>query len=174
MKLIKTQVLVLKKRNLPEKNILLTLFSKDQGKINMFGFGIKKITSKRLSSLQTGNLIEAVVEKKNDNFSLKESKLISAFSGIKKDFKKTKYLYLVLFILDRLLPENQPEEKVFRSTLNFLINMSKNKISDQELIYFINTILNQLGYLNSFLKGPNLFNFIEELIKEKIPSLIKV
>ncbi len=175
MRLIKVKALVLKKKNLPEKNIILTLFSNNLGKINVFGFGVKKINSKRLSALQTGNLIQAIIEKKDGNFSLKESQLISAFSQIKKDLQKTKFLYLILFILDRLLPEGQNEKKFFQSTLKFLINLAKSgSTEEKEVISFINIILKEFGYLDSSLEKLKLFNFIEELIKEKIPSFIRV
>lgn len=174
MRLIKTPALVLKKKYLPEKNFILTLFSQKLGKINIFGFGIKKITSRRLPALQTGNLIQALIEKRGGNFSLKEVKLISAFSGIKKDFEKTKYLYLILFILDRLLPENQNEEKIYQLTVIFLTRIAKKKPANNDLINFINTILKQLGYINLSLPKIQLFHFVEELIKEKIPSFIRV
>jgi Recombinational DNA repair protein (RecF pathway) len=50
----KTEALLLNKKSLLEKNILLTFLTKDLGEIKAFAFGVKKITSRRQSFLQTG------------------------------------------------------------------------------------------------------------------------
>jgi hypothetical protein len=97
----KTEALLLNKKSLLEKNILLTFLTKDLGKIKVFAFGAKKITSRRLSYFQTGNLLKIIVEKKDDRFYLKEVSLISGFLSIKEDQKKWPAFYFYLYILGK-------------------------------------------------------------------------
>jgi DNA repair protein RecO (recombination protein O) len=169
-KLVKTEGVVLKKKSLLNKDYLVTIFTKDQGKIRVLAKGVKKITSRRLSHLQTGNLIESLLNQKNERLYLQETKIISGFSKIKKDKNKVKNLYLFLFIIDRLLAENQKDWSVYQLLLNFLIDLSEKK--NFSLDNFIEKLLVDLGYLNKVNKQNNLYSFIEEIINEKLPLFI--
>lgn len=172
-KLIKTEGIVLKKKSLINKDFLVTIFSQEEGKIKVFAKGAKKITSRRLSHLQTGNLIEAIINKKDDRFYLQETRLISGFSKIKNSQIKLNYLYNFIFILERLLAENQRDFSVFRLLKRFLIELSENKNFDDRLTTkYINTLIQDLGYTKENLRSEELRSFIEEIINEKLPSFI--
>src|SRR3989339_1447299 len=124
-KSLKTEAIVLKKRDLLNRDVLISLFSQNLGRLTVFAKGVKKITSRRSPHLQTGDLINVLVSHKNDHYYLQESQLISGFSELKKEEKKVKQLYTFLFVLDRLLPEQQKETKTYNLTKNFLIDLSK-------------------------------------------------
>jgi DNA repair protein RecO len=164
-----TKAIVLNKRPLLNNNLLLTLFSETLGKINVFAFGIRKITSRRLSYFQIANFLRVVVEKKEERFILEEVALISAFSSIKEDKTKWGYLYQFFYILNKILPENVKDEKNFSLTLEFLVNLAKKK-KDFDFNFFLNKLLFNLGYLT---KKQSLFKnlkMVEEIIEEKLPN----
>ena len=168
--LIKTQGVVLKKKSLLNKDYLVTIFTKEQGKVKIFAKGAKKITSRRLSHLETGNLVEVLISKKNDRLYLQETKLISVFSKIKNNKEKLEKLYLFLFIVDRLLPEGQKDYSVFQIILKFLIDLSGNDKFEIDL--FVKKLLVDLGYVDNKDKNIVIYSFIEEIISEKLPSFI--
>ncbi|OGK12190.1 DNA repair protein RecO [Candidatus Roizmanbacteria bacterium RIFCSPHIGHO2_02_FULL_37_15] len=169
---VKTEAIVLKKRSLPNQDTICSLFSKELGKVNAFAKGIKKITSRRLPHVQTANLIETVLYKKDNNFYLQETTLISGFSQIKKDADKIQILYRFFFVLERLLPENQSEPAVFNLALNFLVELSENSSSDISLLTkYLNNILRLLGYSKEDKPYEEITRTIEEIIHEKIPEL---
>lgn len=171
-RILKTEALVLRKRSLMGKDNLITLFTKELGKINVFAKGIKKITSRRLPHVQTANLINVVVSQKDDRFYLQETTLTSAFSQIKKNHEKIKSFYFLFFILERLLPENQKEEDVYRDTISYLIKSSRSDGSNEELlIESINKILKLLGYLKEKKSLEEVAYLVEEIIHEKFPKL---
>jgi DNA repair protein RecO len=164
-----TKAIVLNKRPLLNNNLLLTLLSETLGKINVFAFGIRKITSRRLSYFQIANFLRVVVEKKEERFILEEVALISAFSSIKEDKTKWGYLYQFFYILNKILPENVKDEKNFSLTLEFLVNLAKKK-KDFDFNFFLNQLLFNLGYLT---KKQSLFKnlkMVEEIIEEKLPN----
>ncbi len=167
----KTEALVLKKRNLLNKDTIVTLFTREHGKVRVVAKGIKKITSRRLPHTQTGNLLNIVVYNRHDRMYLQESHLISGFSEIKKDEAKTNNLYIFLFILERLLPENEPETKVYNLAKHFLVELSKTHDTlDTLLSKYVNQVMMVLGYVTGEKPLFQLFPIIEELIHEKIPS----
>jgi len=169
-KVFTTDAVVLNKKPLLNNNLLLTLLTKKMGKINVFAFGIRKITSRRLSYFQVGNLLKTVIEKKDDRFFLKEVSLISAFSLIKEDKKKWPYFFQYFYILNKILPENIKEEKNFFLTLDFLINLSKKENDFDRLNYYLNKLLKNLGYIEKEQKIAANLKTIEEIIEEKLPN----
>ena len=167
----KTEAIVLKKRSLLNKDSIVTFFTQEHGKVRTVAKGIKKITSRRLPHTQTGNLLNIVIYSRHDHFYLQESYLISGFSEIKKDQAKTNNLYIFLFILERLLPENQPETPVYNLTKHYLVELSKSKDKlDALLSKYANQLVKVLGYSTGEKPLFQLFPLIEELIHEKIPS----
>lgn len=167
---IKTEALVLRKKDLLNKDILISFFTESLGRLTVFAKGVKKITSRRSPHLQTGNLINIMISYKNDRYYLQESHLISGFSELKKDEGKVKQLYLFLFILDRLLPENQKEQRVYNLTKRFFVDLSlltgKKRLN---LLNYLNKLMSYLGYLHENKNFNELKLFIEEIINEKIP-----
>lgn len=172
-KTIKTEAIVLKKRSLLNTDNLVTLLTQETGKINVIAKGVKKISSRRLPHLQTTNLINALIYRNKEKAYLQETSLISAFSQIKKDSQKMSYLYFMLLVIDRLLPENQKEHEVYLETKRFLIELSKTLvISSKILEKYLSSILTKLGYLNKSKSLTELHSIIEELTNEKIPLRI--
>lgn len=172
---IKTEGFIFKKKILLNKDILISLFTKDKGKILIIGKGTRKITSRRLSYLETANLVDLVLEENKHKFYLKEIDLISGFYKIKKDLKKINIIYNFFYILDKILPENQKELEVYNLIKNFFVLI--NKESDfyilNDLMYlYINKILIKLGFLKKMITKDKINDFLSELINEKIPSFI--
>lgn len=172
MKSFKTEGLVLRKRSLPNQDLILDLFSKEKGKLIVFAKGIKKITSRRLPHTQTGNLINTVIYNKDDRFYLQETVLVSGFSEIKKNQQKMDDLYFILFVVDRLAPENQKEPLLYNVLKKFLIDLSLTAVTDRSIVTkYTNKILTLLGYLHKEKPLDELRAFIENIIEEKLPLI---
>lgn len=168
----KTEAIVLKKRSMLNHDSLVTLFSKENGKLTVFAKGIRKLTSRRLPHNQTGNLVKAVIYKRHDHYYLQETQLISLFSQIKKSNEKINKLYLYLFILDRLLPENQQESEIYDATKKYFIELSAIDDNIYEcMIKHVNYLLKYLGYITHDLTLMEIRLKIEEIVGQKIPYL---
>lgn len=168
---LKTEAIVLKKKDLLNKDVLISLFTQDLGRLTIFAKGVKKITSRRSPHLQTGNLINILISHKNDHYYLQESQMLSGFSELKKDENKVEQLYMFLFVLDRLLPEQQKETKIYNLTKNFLIDLSKSFKSGTIIIKYLTEAMKLMGYLDKKVSKAELKSLIEEIINEKIPPL---
>lgn len=170
IKSVKTEGIVLRKRSLPNQDLIIDFFSKDKGKLILFAKGIKKITSRRLPHTQVGNLIKVVLEQQDNRFYLQGSDLISGFTKIKEDNIKLPFFYFSIFLADRLLPEQQKEENVYHEILKFFIKLSKDeKFTISYLTRWTNKIMRLLGYLHEDKPYDELRGFIENIIEEKLP-----
>lgn len=174
MAIIKTEAFVLKNQSYLEIDYLTTFFTQKLGKIKVFSKGVKKITSKRLSYLDTGNLVDIILRKKNDLFYLEKIELKSGFTTIKNNKKKIHPFFLFLFFLDRLLPERQREEGIYILAKKYLSQLDKESEDSFKKLTtrFYNQLLRNLGFSNRELNLREIKNTIEEIINEKIPLFI--
>ncbi|NCO88613.1 DNA repair protein RecO [Candidatus Roizmanbacteria bacterium CG2_30_33_16] len=171
-RVITTTGIVLRKRQLLRSDLQFTIFTEEIGKINIFAKGIRKITSKRLPNLQTGNLIKIQINQHNNAFYLQTAQLISALSSIKQRSEQIEQLYLLFFILDRLLPEAQRENEVFKEVISFIIKFSKEiRFSNNFLHQALKNIVNILGYPSEANDINGLITEIEQIISEKVPQV---
>lgn len=168
---LKTEAIVLKKNSLLNKDTIITLFTEELGKVGVFAKGIKKITSKRLPHMQTGNLITAILHQSNTAFFLQDTQLISGFSAIKASQEKIHSMYVFFFILERLLPDHQKEESIYVLTKSFEIHLANEKKNNITLLdEFLNKLKEKLGYIDEKHSYNDLILIIEELIHEKVPA----
>lgn len=163
--------LVLSKKKIQEYNQLVTIFSKHHGKLGLMSYGTKKITSKRLSHLETGNVISFSWSEKNDYLTLHETELQYAHSSIKEDSDKLDMMYLVFFILNRILPEAEPEEDIYDITLQVLRKLHKTDMTRNEIKEYLRDVLHILGFIDEEQLEDATFDpvlFTEGLINRKI------
>ncbi len=166
----KAEGFVLKKKSLLEKDLVVTLFTAEMGKITAMAKGARSITSRRAAHLQTGNLIKAQLSDFHDISYIQSSELISGFMQVRTD-KKLNALYLFLYILDKLLPEKLEERNIYRITKKFFISLSKEELPVQEILRnALQKTLLELGYIEGVLTLPELLQTVENNIEEKLPQ----
>lgn len=168
----KDEGIILKKKNVLNNDKLITIFSKNHGKIVLFGKGIRKIISRRLSHLETGNLIKFSFYKKDNYYYLRETEVVYGYSQIKRSDKKINLLYLIFLILDKILPENQKEELIFAKTLHILKELNnRDNFEIGDIKYFLNDVLILGGFINKENLKEVSFDpvlFVEGLVHQKI------
>ena len=164
--------LVLKKIVLGERDVLLTLLSKSKGKLTVRAYGVKKITSRRISHLETGNYIRFSLTKYHDKLSLGETELLWGYSQIKDSSHKLELLYLLFVILNKILPEEHHEEQAFTLVLDYLKQLNNNEsVKVGGLDTMLKSLLMSLGYIDQKTARLPLFNpvsFVEGLVDRKI------
>lgn len=164
--------IVIKKRKLLKDNRLITILSENSGKINVVGYGVRSILSKRLSHIETGNYISFTYSKYGDYVTLGETDIVWGFSKIKRSESKMNLLFLLFFILDRIMPENQSDPAVFEKIkviMTKLNNREQFTLSDLQL--YFKELLVMTGFIDEKKSQSPSFNpldFIETLIDRKI------
>lgn len=162
--------LVLTKNQLKDTHQRVTVLSKTHGKLSLTAYGTKSLKSKRLSHLETGNVIRFSWRETDEYASLSETELRYAHSAIKEDADKLDMLYLAFFIANRLLPEKQPEPKVYARLLQYLRHLHSKGAEMGDLEVFLVDILQDLGFIDEkqLHEGFDPFQFVEGLIGRKI------
>ncbi|OGK62222.1 DNA repair protein RecO [Candidatus Roizmanbacteria bacterium RIFOXYB2_FULL_38_10] len=169
---LKTEGIVIKKRQLMGKDTIITFFTLEQGKITAIAKGVRKIVSKRLSSLMTGNLIQMVLYERKEYYYIQSAQIISIFSRIKKDEQLLKQLYFFLFILDQLLPERQKETSIYFLFKRFLIELSRGELEPIRMKHYCDNLLTHSGYRVEADTLVETIVRIEQIMGKKVSSLL--
>src|SRR3989338_9538710 len=165
----KDEGLIIKKRKLLNGQFLITIFTKGSGKLVFSAFGIKKLTSKRLSHFEVGNYIEFIYFKKGDYNTLTETELKYGHMGIKESDEKLPLMYTMFFIINKIVPEDQPDIQMMDIVLSFMKELNKSRLSVQDLDVYITKILLEGGFIDeekTKSQGYHAIPVVEELIGE--------
>jgi DNA repair protein RecO (recombination protein O) len=125
MRHLRTEGIVIKRKNYGEADRILTILTRDHGKISVKAAGVRKITSRRSSHIELLNHVAMGLYKAHAFPVLTEAKMIEDFEPIKKDFSKVGLAYHLCELIDGLCPENQENAKVFFLLRNFLTQLSQ-------------------------------------------------
>ena len=97
MKKLKVKGLILKKKEVGEANLLITIFSQEYGKLVGMAYGIRKSKKRNVASLNPLNIVEMLITEKNNYHIIDETETIKVFNNITKNIEK---LEIALYILD--------------------------------------------------------------------------
>jgi len=119
MSIVKTEAFVLKSFKYGETSKIVTLFTKDFGKINAIVKGARNYKSKLCGTLETMNYINVIIYVKEN----RELQLVTgaeyknSFSSIITDFDKLETAYRIIEILNRSLTGSEINQPVFKLLL---------------------------------------------------------
>jgi len=136
---------ILKKNDRGEADRVFTIYTEDFGKLELLAKGERKITSKLRGGLEVFFLSEIEFIQGKNYKTLTDSILIDNFKNLRKDLKILGILYKISEVLDILVKEAEPDEKIWN-----LLKEIFNKLNDikPEIVYyyFFWNFLSFLGY----------------------------
>lgn len=150
MKFKKTEAIILKKTNVSDHHKIVTLFTRDYGKMSAMARGVRKIRSKMAAHIEIGTHIECVLieGKKYQNLSSVRSK--THFGGIRSKLSKAAELYFIAEMLDKLTDEQHPDLELFHLTQSVLLYLENCNDSTSEKVIssaFMIKLLKLSGYM---------------------------
>lgn len=147
--IIKTEAIVLRKINFGDSSRIALFYTKDFGKISGIIKGARSSKSKIGSMVDTINLLQLVLYKKDarEIQLISEVDLIKHFSHIKDDFQKLKYANAIIELLITMTSENEHNIKLFDGTVRILTLLDSTDENPQFLFvkYFF-FFLKEIGY----------------------------
>lgn len=168
MRFVRDQGFVIKRKNFGEADRIITIFSKDYGKINVVAKGVRKLTSRRSGLLEPFNLINFQAVQSYNMPILTEVELVEAFSD-----KKENVSFQKIFIICELLDALCSEDLTLRSLYDLLIDFAYKKESEVSFIEFKTALLVNLGFWNNdkqFATEDDSYRYIESIIERKLKS----
>jgi DNA repair protein RecO (recombination protein O) len=121
----RTQGFILKKNDRGESNQLLTIYTKDFGKLEILGRAIRKISSKLRSGAELFHLSEIEFIQGKTHKTLTDAILINNFKNLRKDLTRLTITYKISEVFDRLVSGQESDKKLWQ-----LLNETFTKLND--------------------------------------------
>lgn len=174
MKNFKTEGIIIRRRNIGEADKLLTVMTKDNGKLTVKAAGVRRIRSRRSPHVELLNLSLLHLYKGPGIPVLTEATTIDSFPLIKQDLGKVGYAYHICELIDGLCPEYQENEQVYYLLKNTLSKLEKTEEVKDIIHQFEVQLLTMLGFWRVPSQIPtervNTQSIIENLLERKLKS----
>jgi len=142
------QAIVLYRQNFREKDVLVNLYSKECGRLNLVARGAQKFNSKSASHIEPANLINVMVVRGKQFDYLGTAQALETFPSLKDDYELSFLTQKTLSWLEGVLLYEDADENLFNIIFDFLFTINSKKISDSSLAFyfFIFRVVSELGF----------------------------
>lgn len=133
--LYKIEGIIIRTVDYGESNKIVTIYTKEMGKIAVMARGAKKPKSRLSSISQLFNYGQFLIQKGSGLGVLNQGELLNSFKGIRSDIFQTAYAAYMVELLDKLMEEGKASPAIF----NFLLHILQylNDEIDPEVLLFI-------------------------------------
>lgn len=145
----RTEGVVLKKRNFGEADRILTIYTRDHGKLSCIAKGVRRPRSRKAGHLELGNWCKVFIARGKNIDLLTEVELKKTYGFANFSESKTNRIYHLLEIVEALTSENQKNPLVFKLLINFLSKIEKENNFDLVSSVFKVKLLSQLGFFSA-------------------------
>lgn len=162
--------IVLKRRNVGEADRILTVLTRQQGKIQVKAVGVRKITSKRSSHIEPLNHVTMSLYKGKGMSVLTEIATRESFGTLKEDLQKIGFAYHLCELVDGLCPEGQENSQVFDLLLGVLSDLCGEIRLAERIHEFEVALLTILGYWSASSAQLNTAYVIESILERRLKT----
>jgi len=172
MQFLADEGFVIKRVNFGEADRYITLYTRNNGKIEVVAKGVRKITSKRSSHIEPLHRIKFHSVKSKKNYILTEAELVQGFYDREVTLEQLSSRFLICELMDKLCPINQQNESIYDLLQFTLACLQKGDLATR-LHDFQVQLLIQLGYWDStqkFYDEHDTRNFIESIVEKRLKT----
>lgn len=175
-KVYKTDGIILKRKNYGESDRILTVLTKDIGKIKIIAKGVRKISSKRAGHLEIfTNSRFTLFEGRTFDY-VTEASAIDQYESFRNNLSKASFAYYLCELVDYLLPERQEQPEIYdRMNESFFILCRTESEADRhvEVYKFALDMLWNLGFLpkTQHIAASSIHDYIENITERRLKTL---
>jgi len=144
MRSSKIEAIVIKRRNFSEKDRVLTLFSRDRGKIEVIAKGSRRPGSRFSYFSDIGSVGQFYLYQSKSMPIVTDYKAIFSPEGARGEFGKTNKLGFAFKLIDKLFESGEPHAKTYE-----ILRLATENISDNEsqlvFLTFLGNVISDLG-----------------------------
>jgi DNA repair protein RecO (recombination protein O) len=146
-----TEAIVCKNLPYAEADLIVTLFTKEYGLLNLFAKSPRKIKSRFGSSLEPLTYSKISFIGREDKMQkIIQSDILHSFQYIRENLSLFIKTADVLRIILEILPQREPNKQLFATLLEVLYGIENNKNTEPYTLFMKIKTLNILGYLPDF------------------------
>jgi DNA repair protein RecO (recombination protein O) len=147
--IVKTEAVVLSKMDFRDTSNILSIYTKDFGRISVILKGARSPKTKKGFIAEPLNHLQIIIYRKDsrDLQLLSSADLVSHFPNIKESLEKLKFSLAILELIKNLTPENEVNTKLFAGLIRILSLLDSSDESPKIIFgRFFLFFLKEIGY----------------------------
>ena len=164
--------IILKRRNLGEADRILTILSKEFGKMRVMAKGIRRIISRRSAHLEVFSHSTLVLFRGSIWDGISQASALDVFPALRNNLFCVSSAYYLSELVDALLPEMEKHPDIHALLLDAFWRINCAKEADLSTIneQYALALLRALGYLSADLSipGDRIDPYIEKIIEKRL------
>lgn len=142
----KVEAIILKRINVGEADRLVTVFSRQQGKLKLIARGIRRLSSRKKGHLELFNQVKLQIARGKSLDMITEAATLNNFSSLRTNLNRVRIGYLLLELVDKLTAENQEHPEVFELLSDNLRRLDSDGAPANLIANFEKELLSVLGF----------------------------
>jgi DNA repair protein RecO (recombination protein O) len=162
---------VLARRNFGEADRILSIYTKNIGRISLMAKGIRRPKSKKRGHLEIFSLVKFQAITGHGIDLMTEADIIDDFKDIRKSLAKVSLAYYFMEVIGKITHEGEPNTDLFNLLLDFLNTLNKTNSLKKLRLNFILKLLTLMGYWPDGKEMGDADTALEEVIERGISSM---
>jgi DNA repair protein RecO (recombination protein O) len=145
-RLYRTPSVVLKRMDLGEADRIVTLYTRDAGKVRAVAKGVRRAVSRSAGHLEPFTLSDVLFAVGRELDIISQADTLEAFRAVREDLELTTHAYYLAEVVDLLTEDRMENRAVFDTLVDGLHNLGSTADARLVLIVFHLKLLDALGY----------------------------
>jgi DNA repair protein RecO (recombination protein O) len=154
-RLYRVSAIVLKRRDQGEADRLLTVLTRDRGKLTLLAKGVRRPASRKAGHIEPFTLVDLLVAKGRTWHLVTQAETVEAHRPLREDLWRSAWAYYVAELTDAFTQEEDPHELLFDLVAETLARLDRAEDPALCVRYFELHLLGLVGY------QPQLFRCVE-------------
>jgi len=136
--------IVLARRNFSEADRILSVFSKNHGRVSLIAKGVRRPSSRKRGHIEVFNRIKFQAVKGRGLDIMTEAEIIDSFEVVRKDLKRVALAYYFMEVIGRTIHEDEKNTELYDLLQSYLEKLKdEEKLSSlrKDFVYQVLTIL---------------------------------
>jgi DNA repair protein RecO (recombination protein O) len=145
------EALVLSSVDYGEADRIVTLFTRERGRVSAFAAGARKSKRRFAGALEAGTHLKAhLVERRGDTFRLDGVDVVQSFHHLRDDLPRIARLLYCLELIRELTRDHEPHATLFDALKDYLQRLDAKEAGPTSLLLFELDALAQAGFMPNF------------------------
>jgi DNA repair protein RecO (recombination protein O) len=141
----KTRGIIIKRRNFGEADRILTIFTKNRGKISAIAKGVRKTLSKLGGHVELFYVVDLILSEGRNFDIVTGAEIIENFPNLRNNIKLAEQSYYIAELTDKLVNDSSEASEIYDLLYKTLESVN-NKNNPLALRYFELWLLSELGH----------------------------
>lgn len=181
MEILEDEAVILKKLNVNESNVVITMLTKNYGKINAIVYGVRASNKREKMGLNPVSNINVMLQYRNNDYVLKDYSIKNLNKDIYKTIEKLEISLYAIYVINKVTEYNIVENEMYEKLLDiltFINDLSEEEVKKENfisyiLVIFLRRIMIELGIFNrKELESKKLKDFNNEYTKKRDMQII--